>query len=79
MHDERVIDGPLADIFLERPRPSVAFYIDPRVRHERRRLWLAVVTVQKEFRKMRHHKYVGLCPQTPANHPPRDACLPRLD
>jgi hypothetical protein len=57
MHDERVIDGPLADIFLERPRPTVAFYIDPRVRHERRRLWLAVVTVQKEFRKMRHHRY----------------------
>lgn len=27
-----------------------------RVRLERRRLWLAAVTVQKEFRKQRHRK-----------------------
>lgn len=54
MHDARPYNGELADVFLDKPRYNVQFFIDHRVRSERRRVWQAAVMVQKEWRKRGH-------------------------
>jgi hypothetical protein len=60
MHESRPIHGELGDVYLDKARRSLRkFYINHRVRAERRRIWLAAVTIQKEYRKRDFRKCVG--------------------
>ena len=64
LHETRHINGPLADVYLDRARKGLEFYITPKVRNDRRRIWLATVTIQKEYRKKsqrRRYLYFRRC------------------
>jgi hypothetical protein len=63
LHEAGHVNGPLADVYLDRPRKGLRFSIHPKVRNDRRRYWLAAVMIQKEFRRGDLRRWVA-CPRT---------------